>query len=228
MNETEMFETPEFSRPAITEELLRSFGRGSYCSINYKVKGFWSSSTITVYCQMSYYGDQKLNFSISNSSGGRDTDEIKLDEDAYEMKAIALQDACKVVRLLRSNEDKILTYYKEYLEELRVIRENEQEERRKAEEEDPLINDIVAKSLVMDAMSLVKDSYKLSITGISFMVRRPADKQDCMKVHVYGNKLTIGNKRIGQRALIKKLAENMSWSSCKEARDSIFEQVNDV
>lgn len=228
MTDFEMYVTPEFTRQAVTEELIRAIGRGTCFSIRYKVKGFWSSDSITVYCQTQFYGDKKINFTISNSSGGRDTAELEFDEDAYEMKAAALLDACKLVRELKSNEDKIMQHYADYLEELRIEREKEQEERRKAEEADPLITELLAKSLVMDAMSLVKDNYKLSIVGISFKVRRPADKHDYMKVYVYGNKLTIGNKRIGQRALIKKLSETMSWSSCKEARDSIFEQVKNV
>lgn len=226
MTEFELFEAPEFTRHALTEELIRAIGRGICFSIRYKVKGFWSSDTITVYCQTQFYGDRKINFTISNSSGGRDTDELEFDEDAYEMKAAALLDACKLVRDLKSNEDKIMQYYAEYREELRIQAEKDQEERRKAEEADPLINEILAKSLVKDAISLARDNYKVSISGITFKVRRPAEKYDCMKVTVYSDRITTGSRaRIGQKALIKKLTETMSWSSCKEARDAIFEQV---
>ena len=106
--------------------------------IQYKVRGFWSGSTITIYTSFGYK-DCTPNFTISTSSGGREDrpakpDYVHEDYEAYANYAEALADAAQLVKRLMTENDmlnEIIRLRKEFIEELRL--KSIEEAERKAE-----------------------------------------------------------------------------------------------
>ena len=213
------YKTNEFSRPSITEEVLCAIGRQEMTVINYKVHGFWSSSTISIYIHNNRYGDQTWRMSISNSSGGRDDKELEFDEDAYICKAAALVDACKVVKELKQNIDKLNAHYDVYKEEIRIAAEEEAKAKRLAMEADPMITQDIAKSIIKDAISVVREGIRSSI---QFSVRNPSCNYNIANFIIFPNKVLVNNVQVSQKHAIGVLTRNMSISSAREAREETF------
>ena len=89
------------------QELIDNFNGNA--RVSYKVKGYWSADTITVYVRKDFIGTTRGNgivVNVSHSSGGRDTDEVKQDFEAVQYFAEALNDASKVAEFL-FNESEI-------------------------------------------------------------------------------------------------------------------------
>ena len=76
----------------IAEYDLEAIGRNGAGSIRCKVEGFWSSDQITIYINRNFGSDWK--FTLSNSSGGRDSGEIENDMIAYKNYAAAMTAMC--------------------------------------------------------------------------------------------------------------------------------------
>lgn len=91
-------------------------------SIAVSVVGFWSRDPITIYCQRGWSEKREWKFSLSVSSGGRDTDVIKSDADAYINYGEALVAAAMVIKDLEANVDAIEAGYQEYVAELEAER----------------------------------------------------------------------------------------------------------
>jgi len=75
----------------IAEYDLVSIGRNGMGSVDVKVEGFWSSNPIILYIHR--YWDV-WTVRVSNSSGGRDTEEVESDVVAYKNYAAALTAMC--------------------------------------------------------------------------------------------------------------------------------------
>jgi hypothetical protein len=85
----------------IAEYDLEQIGRSGMGSVRCKVTGFWSGDSITLYASRDF--GKGWRFTISNSSGGRDTDELADDMVAYKNYAAALDAMCDVGKMLRMN-----------------------------------------------------------------------------------------------------------------------------
>jgi hypothetical protein len=93
------------------EQTLESIGRRGAGSVDFKVKGFWSSSIITVYIQRDSYETVRWNAKISPSSGGRDTKEVESDAEAYQYFAEALAAAVDLARQYDQASDQLEEFY---------------------------------------------------------------------------------------------------------------------
>lgn len=108
----------------IAEYDLVSIGRNGVGSIRCKVTGFWSGDSITLYIdrRFSTATEPGWRITLSNSSGGRDTDEVADDLDAYKNYAAALEAMCDVGKMVRMELPKMEAAYQ-------VQREADRQER---------------------------------------------------------------------------------------------------
>lgn len=110
-------------------DLSSMFTTGSHVTINYKVKGFWSTSALTLYVKVEQNWKTEtyeVSVDISRSSGGRDTDEEASESISARNYAMALLDAAELADLFKASEHHLVENYKSYLAQVRAEREAEQ------------------------------------------------------------------------------------------------------
>lgn len=107
--------------------------RTGHGSIQYKVKGFWSASTISIYVDRTWNGGGDIGWtvSISRSSGGRDTDEVADDIEANQYYAEALLDATRVAKEYVARFDQLEAEYQRQAEIQRAERKQREIEKQK-------------------------------------------------------------------------------------------------
>jgi hypothetical protein len=91
---------------------LEQVGRNGNGSINFKIKGFWSGSSITMYIQRGF-GGADWRVSISPSSGGRDTKEVASDTEAYVYFAEALLGATEIAKHFEASAESLEAFYQD-------------------------------------------------------------------------------------------------------------------
>lgn len=126
-----------------------------HLNIDYKVKGFWSSSIITIFVRRNYMAKgPDYDFRISASSGGREKEEVESDAEAYRYYAEALVDAANLIDILKANHIKDLEKaYQAYVGELKARREEAEAARRAAIENDTKVGRLEAE-LTVERMKL--------------------------------------------------------------------------
>ena len=133
-----------------------------HMNIEYKVKGFWSSSIITIFIHRNIWASAKdssaraedYEFKLSVSSGGRDQKEVESDGEAYRYFAEALVDAANLIDVIKANHIKDLEKaYQAYVNELKVRREKAEAARRAAIENDTKVGHKLA-LLTVERMKL--------------------------------------------------------------------------
>ena len=86
-----------------------------------EVKGFWSSDVITAYVRFHSFSENPYwSYTISNSSGGRDTEAVPSDIEAYGYYAEALIALAAELEKLKETEAERTEAYFRYVEELRA------------------------------------------------------------------------------------------------------------
>lgn len=94
---------------------LEELGATGYQSIRFKVKGYWSSDSITIYLQRSYNLDNAdWTATISHSSGGRDNIEVTTDAEAVRYFAEAMVAAADLADMLMANTDVLEANFQAY------------------------------------------------------------------------------------------------------------------
>lgn len=199
--------TPNFTRSISIQELIDNFNGNA--RVSYKVKGYWSADTITVYVRKDFIGTTRGNgivVNVSHSSGGRDTDEVKQDFEAVQYFAEALNDASKVAEFLFNESDALVHSYDRYCEELLAEDARQREAVAAKIAADTLVGDKEAKKLVERVVKEVT----ISGSDVTIMARkRGFDSLSTFKLKAgqrisfytqdrYGNMTKINRKEFTQ------------------------------
>lgn len=193
-------------------DIGRADGSTGHFRIPIKVKGFWSGESITVYGDYRCYGSTGWKFTISHSSGGRDTKEVECDGEAAKNFGEAMIAAGNLVALLRS-VSYINKLTSEYESALALRAEQERIERQARQERidaDPAIGESVAKEFLEN----------LEPNEIVIAIKRGEEVSSYsnreFRVSNYGNRTYYKNgERISKKEAIKQLAEYSERSYVK-------------
>lgn len=131
---------------------LEEIGRSGHGTINCQIKGYWSSSPITLYINRNFYGsEQGWKVTISHSSGGREPKEVESDMDAAinfadAMRAMATvgHDLMAPISILQ-----LETFHKLEREVRRAQDEAEKAALAAKVEADPPMGELAAKQIVL-------------------------------------------------------------------------------
>lgn len=188
----------------IAEYDLQAIGRNGMGSIRCKIEGFWSSDQITIYVNRNFGSD--WTFTLSNSSGGRDSGEIKSDMIAYKNYAAAMEAMCDLGIYLQTERvlhDLEFSYQLER-EERRAQREAEKAAEQAAIDADLPLGEVKAAMLVEE----------MALTGAyAHAFRRGHDVPMLIEcVRREKTKYYFGGSIMAKKTLITKLAELSSRS----------------
>ena len=141
------------------DEALRSASYGMI-RVSYKVKGFWSRDSITVYIKRSMKWERPEGESatweaaVTWSTGGRDPKEVECDLEAAGYFAEAIQDAVQFANLLKDTMSDV--FEEAYLKSIREYQEAEKrrlEQEAAAAEADPAMTEATAEVIINLALS---------------------------------------------------------------------------
>lgn len=132
------------------EEAIDEISTSGCGRISFRVKGYWSSDSITIYLRRGFSVDaSKVEIDISHASGGRDKKEVASDFEATRYFGEALIAASEMAQyILEERLDEINARYDEYRAELKaaaLVAAKEQEEKVAA---DPAIGESRAESFL--------------------------------------------------------------------------------
>ena len=185
----------------IAEYDMDQIGRNGLGSINVKIEGFWSGSSITLYIdrRIASSTSPNWNFSVSNSSGGRDTEEVEDDMVAYKNYAAGLTAICDLATVLKMNIDKLEAAYQ-------AQREVYRQERLAKEAAEKALFDADTPMGIVSAAILVEE---MALTGAYAHAYRRGDDRpylvECVRREK--TKYYFGGSIMAKKALIAKLAE---------------------
>ena len=181
-------------------DIDRIGGQGSG-SINAKVTGFWSGSSITLYINRRIASSTEANWDItvSNSSGGRDPKEVEDDMVAYKNYAAALEAMCNLGIVLRMNVDKMEAAYKAQREIIRQERLAREAAEKAIFDSDERLGEVKA-AMIVEEMALTGAYAHAFLRGT--MHPRLVEVQRREKTKYY-----FSGSIIAKKALIAKLAE---------------------
>jgi hypothetical protein len=149
-------EDPVYCAPLNVEAI----GRGFSSSLQISAYGYWSRDPITVYIRRGYRKDKETGsylweFSISHSSGGRDTKQVECDEQAVRYFAQGLLLAAQLVDTLKGQLDELNRFADDEMEKhKRAAEEAARAQQAKFDADTPL-GDRLAKALVLTAEAAV-------------------------------------------------------------------------
>jgi hypothetical protein len=118
---------------SFSEFNINDIGHETYTSIRVKVKGYWSRDVITVYVsRLNFINASDVNslwkFEVSNSSGGRDTNEVIEDSEAARNYGAAMIAVAELIDQLKLHVNEFEQRYQNSLELARKERELAQAE----------------------------------------------------------------------------------------------------
>jgi hypothetical protein len=189
----------------IAEYDLEQIGRSGMGSVRCKVTGFWSGDSITLYVNRKFGVTEDGGYTkawkitISNSSGGRDTDEVEDDMVAYKNYAAALDAMCDVGKMLRMNVAKLEASYMAQRELDRAEHEAERAAQAAAFEADERLGDVAA-TLLVDEMITTGKSVRAFRRADNWAIEVTIARREKTKFYHAGS-------IIAKKALIEKLAE---------------------
>lgn len=181
----------------IAEYDLEQIGRNGMGSIRCKVTGFWSGDSITLHATRDFGRGWK--FTISNSSGGRDTDEVADDMDAYKNFAAAMDAMCDVGNWLKVNVRAMDAAYEAQREADRDAFAAEKAAAAAAFEADERLGDVAA-TLLVDEMATTGKSVRAFRRASSWAIEVTVARREKTKFYHAGS-------TISKKELIAKLAE---------------------
>lgn len=194
-----------------TEFTLDDIGNSHSFSIEYKINGFWSTSSLSIYVRIDTdwkTNARKVTYNVSRSSGGRDTEEEPNEIAATRNYAAALMDAASVCEMLAINEDYIIQVY------------NRKQAEREAERE----ADKAKAQAKVDADKHIK-SYEAVWIADDMKAEAGRDNQSTRKFRMRGQDKTVtihcmnyGKTRfyIGQQATSRKEAVKLIANMAEE------------
>jgi hypothetical protein len=192
---------------------------GSLC-INYKIDGYWSNSTITVYTNIRHDFKNKnyyLESYVSHSTGGRDKGELEDDSQATRNFANALLHAADLADELKCRTDIIPVYVKDLKERIaeeKKLREQAEEKRRQRDIDNPPMGLTAAKKLINELIERAETSH---MEFYDYDVRsRYSDEIVKYKIEVSVHerkKFWFKDKSIGRQKLIELLSEKYALIS---------------
>jgi len=204
----EMF---KIEKPA---DLLERVRNGN-TNINVSVYGYWSSSAISIYVSrdFNFYRDKdevvpQWKFSITHSSGGRDTSVVPSDLIAEFNFGHALIAATQYAAELQARADEFEAVYQEQRELNRLEDEEAKAKKKAAYDADIELGDQVAKGLINDAVTSLKElpGYGRKIE-IQFMERGSEHRVVKIVVILRENiSFTHNGERVSKKVAIEKLA----------------------
>lgn len=130
-----------------------TLGTSNYSSIRCKVKGYWSSDTITLYIRRGYGKGPQWSTQISYGSGGRDTKEVESDTEAVRYFASALTAMADLADKIEGMSDLLEANYRAEVERYREIERKEREVREAAIASDAPLGEERAKELIGQLLS---------------------------------------------------------------------------
>lgn len=181
----------------IAEYDLEQIGRNGMGSIRCKVTGFWSGDSVTLYASRDFGRGWK--FTISNSSGGRDTDEVADDMDAYKNFAAAMDAMCDVGKMLKMNVPVLEAAYEAQREADRAAFAAEKAAHAAAFEADERLGDVAA-TLLVDEMATTGKSVRAFRRADNWAIEVTVARREKTKFYHAGS-------TISKKELIAKLAE---------------------
>lgn len=123
-----------------------------YSSIDFKVKGYWSSSPITLYVRRNIFKAVEdvgtWSVDISHSSGGRDSKEVATDAEAVRYFAEAMIAAADLADMIMSNADVLEQRYQDYRAKQKAEFEAERAAVEAKKEADVPLGEVKATALV--------------------------------------------------------------------------------
>lgn len=131
----------------ISDTTIEQLGSQRRTSVSCKIKGYWSSDSITLYVNRSY-SSADWEVSVSHSSGGRDKKEVASDVEASRYFAEAMIAMCDVADHILSQKDRLEAAYQAQLAEYRAEIEKERAEREAMIAADEELGETRAKEIV--------------------------------------------------------------------------------
>lgn len=131
----------------ISDTSIEQLGSQRRTSVSCKIKGYWSSDSITLYVNRSY-SSADWEVSVSHSSGGRDKKEVASDVEASRYFAEAMIAMCDVADHILSQKDRLEAAYQAQLAEYRAEIEKERAEREAMIAADEELGETRAKEIV--------------------------------------------------------------------------------
>lgn len=181
----------------IAEYDLEQIGRNGMGSIRCKVTGFWSGDSITLYVNRDFGKGWKIT--LSNSSGGRDTDEVADDMVAYKNFAAAMDAMCDVGKMIRMNVPTLEAAYEAQRELDRAEHEAERAAHAAAFEADERLGEVAA-TLLVTVMANTGKSVRAFRRADNWAIEVTVARREKTKFYHAGS-------IIAKKALIEKLAE---------------------
>jgi len=187
----------------VAEYDLVNIGRSGSGSINAKVDGFWSGSSITLYVTRQFGGGWDV--SVSNSSGGRDSKEVACDMVAYKNYAAALSAMCDVGLELKSAAAHMEAAYQVQRESERQVRLEKEAAEKALFDADERLGEVKAAMLV-EEMALTGKYVRAVRRGTTYPLLVEVERRAKTKFYFAGS-------IIAKKDLVAKLAE-MSARTC--------------
>ena len=131
-----------------SEEFRECIANG-HVSIGFRTIGFWSSENVTIHVSRRWFPDA-WDFSISSSSGGRDTGEVLSDAEAYLNMSFTLRSAALMLAELQKNKDEFNQIYQQRYADILAEQEAANKNKQDRINTDPELFESVAKKLIND------------------------------------------------------------------------------
>lgn len=176
-------------------------------SIPVQVVGFWSRDPISIYCQRGWSEEVKWKFSLSVSSGGRDTKVVESDADAYINYGEAIVAAAMLIKDLEANVDQIEAGYQEYRAELAAAAERERAAKQALIDADPEMGTGKATRIIKQVILDLEDPARGRELAIQ-AYRRGTDVRNIIYVRKYTKLVCeFAGKRISKQEAIEILSQ---------------------
>lgn len=171
---------------------IKEIGRGTMFSIRCKVKGYWSSDTITIYIDRGFSKDPAWNARISYGSGGRDSKEVESDMEAGRYFAEALTAMCNLADELMSEDSKVAleASYQDYRAECRAEYEREQAEKQAKIEADEQLGMTLARSILEQMVTKDYCGVKLFARGSDTPRRLYSSRRSKVTFYLAGDRIS--------------------------------------
>lgn len=188
--------------------------RTGHIRVEYKVHGFWSSSSLCIYVRRDWgLRGELVNWTvdISRSSGGRDTKEEPCDIKANRAFAEALVHACDYAEELLKRSDEFEAEYQLYVQELRAEGERERAAKQKKIDDDAALGEEEAKALVN---KLKEQAKSLGKVEMPYFARGADSASGTIKIKYYSAAAWSINSN---RSTAAKVVEFLSQQSIRNA-----------
>lgn len=192
---------------------IEQLGRENGGTISFKVRGYWSQDSITIYVSRGWSVDPRWSASISHSSGGRSPKEVASDSEAVRYFAETLAAAADYVDSVIAQADGLEEFYQEQRAADKIERDLAAAAKQALIDADEAIGTVRAKAIVdqFSAESVLNPyrgaTREFKVRGGDGNKVYTAVSRDKTKFY-YGN----GNGVISRKDLIAAIAESSAAS----------------